>query len=303
MTEIGIFMRTHVINQSLLSNLKSLIANTSYEVNVLIDESNNDFINNIKLKEIEKISNIFFYTDILLSNYDLFMHPNAAWYCGDYSLIHLFKITKYKFILMIDFDCRVNLNIDRIIQSLFINNIDLSGKKIETKNWDWVYRFNEWIKKTSNNTSTLKEQDPIGVFFPFIWCSKIFADHLLLERIIHKELMIRKNISSSLYPHCEIFTGIESQKGNFRFKNLSELIDTNKLTFSSLFHISKCIKTSGIYHPTLENIEYIEKFLSRNTNTEQIILFEENMSNYVENIQDINLYKTIFSLARKLQNL
>ena len=302
MSEIGIFMRTHTINESFLSNFKSLVANTSYEVNVLIDETNNDLKKNIKLKEIEKQSQIYFYTNTLLSKYDLFIHPNSGWHCGDYALIHLFKITKFKFILMVDYDCRVNVNIDRIIQSLYINNIDLSGKKIENKNWDWIHRFNEWILITSNYKGLLKTEDTLGVFFPLVWCSKPFSKHLLEKRNIHKDLIISKNISLNLYPFSEIFTGYESRIGNFRFKDLSELIDTNKLTFKNLFHISKIINLSGIYHPCLENIEYIEKLISRNTDKEQLLLFEKNISKYVENIHDINLYKTIISVAKKLRN-
>lgn len=192
-------------------------------------------------------------------------HPegNLFWYNTDYQLYHFIDLhPEFDYIVTSEYDCFVNFDIGRVIETMHSEELEFVGHLIPTEGqrWDWVYYARPYYAK---------EIDISGRLLCFAIFGRSLALRLQIERrnqtLAAKDGLIFSEAGSNfVWPNNEAFVGTEIARSHVREAPLSAFVDVSHYEWSPPYYepiIDTILSDNCIIHPVLTGSRYIRSIV------------------------------------------
>lgn len=295
--DVAIIFRTHYWNENTIHLAKRLYGQSAgYRFFVLCDETRGE----INVHPFDKIS----HTDDFKS---IGLQPNRGhtpnlWWDGDCVFYFIRKaLPDIKYFFVVENDCYLNADLDKIIKRMIDNNVDLVGYIYDFKDGDWPQKTVEpYFDKVKQ------------MFFPFIGISAKLIDKSYVERKrilgLHEE-----DPDKYPWPFCEAMMSSVAVSNNMKFIDISEFLNVDRFKYRPHLYMNSGIVNipNSICHPVsgydflekrIENIGVMEVFddfsdLSLSVQTIDKSYFMPIIERAVLKLRDPEKLKTFWNVA------
>ena len=241
-----IFMRTHYIDDAVISEYKKLKNSLSENEDILLFIDNHtNFLNTDKhgltIERIgENSEKCFLYDKFIHESLKLPYYtddPNntdlgqVMWYCSDFPLYIVRKyLPDYDYYWSIESDVFCNGNTYKVFFDKYRTNSDLIIHDFRDVSIDpgWAWQnLSDWVYYDMNK---------YGGFFPILRVSGEALDFLYQRRLEHAKLFEKaKNIGSNRWIYCELFVPTELANNGFACQGL----ETENLRYFPEYNLNK----------------------------------------------------------------